>query len=241
MQRIRSIQDSSSAGARANGERAHMHRGFRPPVAMQGFCLALILAVLAGVPVWSFDSTKLVFTWKNPSASTGSFKRILVLAMNGRAASRADFEDRMVAAITKPGIQAVPSYSLLPRPESTPIDMNQLRDVVRGQNFDSILVSRLLKFHKTVTYVPGQAFPLYPYYGTFYGYYGAVYPAVYSPGYLQTDTKAQIETNFYSTATPDGDLVWTGTSNTVNPRSVTKAIDSIVKLIVQELQRQNII
>jgi hypothetical protein len=218
-----------------------MYLGFRPQIQMRGFSLVLILAVLAGVPVWGVDSTKLAFTWKNPSASTGSFKKILVLAMNGRASSRADFEDRMVASITTSGVQAVPSYSLLPRPESTPIDMNQLRDVVTGQNFDSIVVSRLLKYNKTVTYVPGQTFPLYPYYGTFYGYYGAVYPAVYSPGYLQTDTKAQIETNFYSTATPDGSLVWTCTSNTVNPRSVTKAIDSIVKLIVQELHRQNII
>ena len=34
----------------------------------------------------------------------------------------------------RPGIQAVPSYSLLPRSNSTPVNMNQLRDVIRGQN-----------------------------------------------------------------------------------------------------------
>ena len=82
---------------------------------------------------------------------------------------------------------------------------------------------------------------MFPAYGTFYGYYGAIYPVVYSPDYLRVDKTAQVETNFYSTAAPDGELVWTCTSDTVNPQSPNKAIDALSKLIVQELQKQNII
>jgi hypothetical protein len=201
----------------------------------------LVLSVLCVVAISNAKSSKLAFSWKNPQYSGGSFKNILVLTMNGQASGRAEFEDRMVAEIARPGVQAVPSYSLLPRPESTPIDMDQLRSVVRGQGFDAVVVSRLVKYDKSVTYVPGQAYPLYPYYGTFYGYYGALYPVVYSPGYLQTDTTAQIETNFYSTAKPDGELVWTGTSNTVNPHSVSKAIGDVVKLVVQQLAKEGIL
>jgi len=203
--------------------------------------LILALAVLAMVAISSAKSTKLAFTWKNPQYSGGSFKNILVLAMNGQASGRAEFEDQMVAAIAKPGVQAVPSYSLLPRPESTPIDIDQLRSVVREQQFDAIAVSRLVKYDKTVTYVPGQVYPIYPYYGTFYGYYGALSPVVYSPGYLKTDTSAQIETNLYSTAKPDGEIVWTGTSNIVNPRSVSKVIEDVVQLVVQQLEKEGVI
>jgi hypothetical protein len=201
----------------------------------------LILVLLAGLSVMGFKSTKLAFSWRNPNATGGPFKNILVLALNGQASNRADFEDRLTAAITATGVQAVQSYSLIPRPNSTPIDMNNLRDVVQGQGFDAVLVSRIVKYHRTVTYVPGQVFPLDPYYATFYGYYAFVSPVVYSPGYLQTDTKAQVETNFYSTAKTDGELVWTGTSDTMNPRSVSDAIGAIVKLVAQELQKQNII
>ncbi len=43
--------------------------------------------------------------------------------MNGRAEGRADFEDQMAQQLARPGIQAVPSYTLLPRPEATPIDL----------------------------------------------------------------------------------------------------------------------
>ena len=64
---------------------------------------------------------------------------------------------------------------------------------------------------------------------------------LYSPSYLQTETKAQVETNFYATAKPDGELVWTGTSDTVNPRNVNDAINAIAKLVDQELQTNNLI
>jgi hypothetical protein len=201
----------------------------------------LILAALAGLTFVNGKSSKFVFTWKNPSYSGAHFQNILVLGINGKVENRAEFEDQLSAAIARPGIQAIPSYSLLPRPESTPIDMNQLRDVVRGQNIDAIVASRLIKVNKTVTYIPGQAYLPYPYYGTFYGYYSAIYPVVYSPDYLRVDKTAQIETNFYSAAKPDGELIWTGTSDTVNPQSPLKAIDAIAKLIVQQLEKEKII
>ena len=202
----------------------------------------LIVALLAGLTMLGFNSTKLKFSWMNPHYSGAlQFRNIMVLAINGRASIRAEFEDQLCAGLAHPGVQAIPSYSLLPRPDATPIDMNQLRDVVQGQNIDAIVVSRLVKYQKTVTVIPGEAYSPYPYYGTFYGYYSAIYPVVYSPDYLRVDKTAQIETNFYSAAKPDGELIWTGTSDTVNPQSPLKAIDAIAKLIVQQLEKEKII
>jgi hypothetical protein len=205
-----------------------------------GKAAALVIALFAVMAVTG-GSSKLPYTWRNPAYAGGTFTNILVLAMNGQSEGRADFEDRMVMELTRPGVQAVPSYSLLPRPNSTPINMDNLKEIIGSQKFDAVVVSRLVKYKKTVTYVPGQAYPLYPYYGTLYGYYSVVSPVVYSPGYLQKDTSAQVETNFYSTAQPDGQLVWTGTSYTVNPRSMDKAIDAVVKLLVQALEKEKII
>ena len=202
----------------------------------------VILAITAGLALTAGKSTKLVFTWLNPSYNGAHFKNIMVLGINGRASIRAEFEKHQLgAAIARPGIQCSPSYSLIPRPTGTLVDMNDLRNVVSGQNIDAIVASRLVKVDKTVTYIPGQAYPMYPVYGTFYGYYGAIYPVVYSPDYLRVDKTAQVETNFYSAAAPDGVLVWTGTSDTVNPKSPNKAIDALSKIIVKELEKQNII
>ncbi|HEY0704836.1 MAG TPA: hypothetical protein VGD60_18865 [Candidatus Acidoferrales bacterium] len=202
----------------------------------------LMVALLAGLGALGFNSTKLKFSWMNPHYSgTLQFKNIMVLAINGRATIRAEFEDQLCAALAHPGVQAIPSYSLLPRPDATPIDMNQLRDVVEGQKIDAIVVSRLVKYQKTVTVIPGEAYSPYPYYGTFYGYYAEVYPTVYAPDYLQVEKVAQVETNFYSTAATDGELIWTGTSDTVNPRTPTKGVDALVRVLIEELQRQKIV
>lgn len=201
----------------------------------------LLLAFLAVALVVNARSTKLVFTWKNANYTGTGFKNILVLAMNGQAEGRADFEDRMVKELVRPGVTAVPSYSLMPRPNATPINLDDLRGYVHDLKFDAIIVSRMVKYDKKVTMVEGDVYPVFPYYGTFYGYYGAVAPVVYDPGYLQTDTDAQIETNCYSTAKPDGELAWVGITDTVNPRSRTNAINAIVKLLVKQLEKENLI
>ena len=200
-----------------------------------------MLAFLTCLTPLDAGNTKFVFTWMNPNYAGGHFKTILVLGINGKALNRAEFEDQLSAGITRPGIVAIPSYSLLPRPNSTPLDMSQLRDVVQGQNIDAIVASRLIKVKKSVTEIPGQVYTPYPYYNSFYGYYGTIYPEVYSPDYLRAERTAQIETNFYSTAKPDGELIWTGTSDTVNPQSPLKAIDAVSKIIVQELEKEKII
>jgi hypothetical protein len=186
-------------------------------------------------------SPKLLLSWKNPNYSGAQFRNILVLALNGKSEGRLEFEDLLVAAIARPGTQATQSYVFLARPDATPIDINDLKAVIREHKFDAIVVARLTKRETKTTYVPGQVYTPVPYYGTFYGYYGAVYPIVYSPGYLQKENIAQVETNFYSTAKPDGELVWTGTTNAFNAHSPMKVIKKLVEVVIKELEKQNVI
>ena len=185
--------------------------------------------------------SKLVFSWKNSNYAGSGFRNILVLAVNGRASGRADFEDRMVKEMSRPGVSVVQSYTLMPRPDATPINPDDLRGYVHDLKFDAIVVSRMIKKDTKTTVVQGDDFPFDPYYGTFYGYYGAVAPLVYDPGYLRTDTEAQIETNFYATSKPDGELVWSGTTDTLDPRSTTGAIDGIVKILVKQFEKDKLI
>ncbi len=201
----------------------------------------LLVAVLAIPVMLAASSPKLELSWKNPNYSGGHFTNILVLALNGKAENRAEFEDELVAAIGRPGIQATQSYVFLPRPDVTPIDMNDLKAVIREQKFDAIVVARLTKAVNKTTYVPGEVYNPYPAYGNFVGYYGAMSPLVYSPGYMEKEKLAQVETNFYSTAKPDGELVWTGTTNTFDANSPMKVIRELVKVVTKELEKQNVI
>jgi hypothetical protein len=212
----------------------------RRPINLTSRSLLLVIALIIPL-VLSATSPKLLLSWRNPNYSGAQFKNILVLALNGKSEGRLEFEDLLVAAIAKPGIQATQSYVFLARPDATPIDINDLKTVIREHKFDAIVVARLTKRETKTTYVPGQVYTPVPYYGTFYGYYGAVYPVVYSPGYLQKENIAQVETNLYSTAKPDGELVWTGTTNAFNAHSPMKVIKKLVEVVIKELEKQNVI
>lgn len=197
--------------------------------------------MLGSFALLASGSPKLKITWKNPSFAGETFKNILVLALNGKAENRAEFEDELVAAISRPGEKAAPSYEFIPRPDATPIDKNDLRELIKEQKFDAVLVACVTKRDTKTTYVPGDVYTPLPYYGTFYGYYGVMYPLVYSPGYLKAEKEAQVEINLYGTAKPDGELVWTGTTSTFEVGSVMKAIKDLVKIVAKELEKENII
>jgi hypothetical protein len=201
----------------------------------------LMVAVLAIPAILAASAPKLLLSWRNPNYTGGQFKNILVLALNGQAANRAEFEDELTAAIARPGMQATQSYVFLPRPDATPIDMKDLKELIQEQKFDAIVVARLTKAEKKTTYVPGEAYNPYPLYGDFYGYYGTMAPLVYAPGYMVKEKLAQVETNFYSTAKPSGELVWTGTTNTFDGNSPMKAIKGLVKVIIEGLEKENVI
>jgi hypothetical protein len=199
--------------------------------------LVIALSLLT-VALASGKSSKFVMSWKNPNYSAGrKFQRVLTLGLSDKTGVRADFEDALAAQLAEIGLETIPGNTILLRPEGTQFDLSYLKTQIRDNKIDAVLVSRLIKDEKTVTYIPGTAYVApFPYYNTFYGYYGAVYPMVYSPDYLREDRKVRIETNFYIISSQEGELVWTGVTDTFNPSKPHKAINGLVKLVVKQMQ-----
>ena len=187
-------------------------------------------------------SSRVVTSWRNPEAPTRKFQRVLALGLSEKTAIRADFEDALSSQLAQIGLKATPGNAILLRPEGTQLDLNYLRTQVRNNQFEAVVVSRLIKVENKVTYIPGgPSFVPYPYYGTFYGYYRTVYPIVYTPDYLREEKKVRIETNLYLISDPDGVLVWTAITDTFNPSDVDKAIGKLVKLVVKQMQTDEVL
>jgi hypothetical protein len=204
----------------------------------------MVLAVaLSACAVGNCKSTKLVASVTNPTYAGQHFKKVLVIGMSDHMGIRSDFEDAMAARLQRDGVHAVPGHNILLRPKGTKMDPDYLRAQIKEHHIDAIIVSRLVSVKNDVTYIPGQAYVVpYPYYNSFYGYYGQVYSQVYSPGYLQEETTARVETNIYGTSTPDGEFVWTGISETFNPnpKNAEKAINGVVDVMVKDMEKQGI-
>jgi hypothetical protein len=208
---------------------------------MRKITIFMLLLSLLGAALGK--STKLVMSWKNPAFVAGKkFNRVLALGLSDKTAVRADFEDALAAQLTQIGATAIAGNTILLRPESTRLDLNYLKTQIRENKIDAVVVSRLIKVENKVTYIPGgPSISPFPYYTTFYGYYQVVYPVVYSPDYLREEKKVRIETNLYSTSSPDGDLVWTGVTDSFNPSNVDKSIKALVKLVVKEMQSEGVL
>jgi hypothetical protein len=203
------------------------------------FLTAILLAV--GTIAYA-SSSKLVMSWKNPKYASEHFHRILVIGMSDNPVVRADFEDSLSRKMQRDGFEAIPGNTILLRSDSSNLDIAYLKGQIQDHKIDAVIVSRLIKVDKKTTYVPGQNYVVpYAYYSGFYGYYGTVYRQVYTPDYLRNDTTVRIETNLYAVTPPNEDLVWTGVSDTFNPKNADKAIGSLVKLVVKQLEKEAIL
>jgi hypothetical protein len=213
-------------------------QGLRVPT----LALALAFCALAMLPVANAKAVKLLMSWKNPRYSGPKPHRILVIGMSENPQIRADFEDDFSSAIASDSLEAVPGNSILLRPHSADLDADYLRGQIRDHKIDAVLVSRLVSIDKNTIYTPGHSNAIpYDYYRRLYGYYGTIYRQVYSSGYLREDTTVRVETNLYGVARKDGELIWTGCSDSFNPKSAQKVIDEVVKLVAKELRKQNVL
>ena len=185
----------------------------------------------------------MVTSWFNPSYEGHAFHKVLVIGVAQDLQVRADFEDAMAAQIARPGMQTIPGNQILlrPDPKAKP-DLNYLREQIRHYQIDAVVVSRLLRVDKKVTTVPSSTYVApFPYYYSFYGYLDAVYPVVYDPGYTREDTTVTVETNVYATSKPEGELVWTGISDSFDPKSAKKVADGLVKEVPKQMEKDGLL
>lgn len=206
-------------------------------------CSIGLIAVLAALTSVSGKSLKIVTSWFNPQYEGRQFHEVLVIGVAQDPAVRADFEDKMALQIARPGVQTIPGNQILLRPDPTAKpDFDYLRAQIKSNHIDAVVVSRLLSVDKKVISVPSSTYVApFPYYYSFYGYLGAVYPVVYDPGYTREDTTVRIETIVYATSKPDGDLVWTAVSDSFNPKSAEKVADALVKEIPKRMEKDGLL
>ncbi len=195
------------------------------------------------VCVASAKSAKIVTSWSNPAYQGHTFRKVLVIGVAKDTAVRADFEDAMAAEIKRGAMQTIAGNQILLRPDpAAKPDLDYLRKQIRENGIDAVVVTRLLRVQKKVISIPSSTYVApFPYYYSFYGYLGAVYPIMYDPGYEREDVTISVETNVYATSKPDGDLVWTAVSESFNPKSARKVADSLVKEVPKQMEKDGLL
>ncbi len=186
------------------------------------FLLITILVLVSCAP-----TTKIQKTWSDPSLSKekfDSYKKVLVIAVLKDETGRRIAEDKLVAAFNT--ITTVQSYTYL-----TPADTTQqiIEQKLKNDGFDGVLYMRLKEVEKSVTYNQGTGF-----HGG-YGWYGGYH----APGYYSVDKTFVVETNLYDVAV--NKLMWSTTTETINPKAIEKSLDGIIYTLRYELMKKGYI
>ena len=171
-------------------------------------------------------STKIEKSWQEPGASVtpSATNKVLAIALVKDETSRRVIEDQLVKRLNNNGVA---SYTIAAN--ATEEVLNQ--KITEGK-FTHVLLMRLADVEKETSYVPGTTTSFYGGYGRYYGYGAGMYS---SPGYYTTDKNYFVETTVY-TVNPDK-LVWTGTTKTVNPSKLNKAVNDIADVVTEKMTK----
>lgn len=206
------------------------------PGANRTTCLTLLLLVFTSVGLFGggCGTTQLVELWSDSSYSAGPLNKILVIAFRPDPVHRRMSEDAFVAALQKRNTVAVPSYQLFP--DAIP-DTTALRQKIEEEGFEGVLVLVKAEREKIETYVPG--YTTREEVTTFdrrWKAYVTHYETVQHEGYTETSMAIRVQTDLLL-AQEGGRLVWSGTSETIDPTSRKQVRESVAELVASELQR----
>ena len=200
----------------------------------------LVLAVLAAPAAWAAPKQpKKVFleTWSDPDAKPLQLKgtKVVAAVMIQDPKARKKAEDTLAREITKLGGKGVPMYSISMDTATSEEGQSKTRAAVEAVGARGLVVMRPVDIQHTARQT--ETLSNDSVYGGYWdGYYGYGWndPWINKTPDVQTDLVITVETFVFSL--PQNKLVWTGTSETTNPKNAEKLVHKIATDGVRELQ-----
>jgi hypothetical protein len=206
---------------------------------MQRVTKAGLVSVVALAAV-ACASTKFNSTWTAPGAGPLNFKgkKVVGLIVSKEEGVRYGAEDALAREITKQGAIGVAAYTQIPRELIQ--DKEKAKEFLEKAGVVGAVVMRVVGKDQQVTASAPSMYWGAPNYATFWGggYYGWGWGAVYSPGYVQTDTIVTVEILIYSLE--QNKLVWAAQSQTTNPSKVGPFIQELTASVAAQLKKQGL-
>jgi len=203
-----------------------------------GGLLAGVVASILAVSLASAQ-TKMVGTKDGEKSPEAPPRKILVVAVAADPISRASYEDVIAGEISLRGASAVASHLSFPElpKERGPFEAKLLAD-----GFDAVMISRIVGSDDKVKMTEGHTSYATTYQGMdYWGGYWYTYQEVFVPGYLEKEKRVRVRTDLWRASATKGQLVWTGTSETLNPRTAAQASREIGSAVAKALAKAKLI
>ena len=176
------------------------------------------------------SSTSIVNSWKAPGAtySPELYKKAMVVVLAKTEEARKTAED-LIACNFKSLQVSYPLFTC----KQLGDDTLKVKNLIKEQGFDALLVMRLLTTKAKSTYVQGGYNQAYVQNGIYY--FGDYVKA----GSYATDVDYIVSSNFYSLK--DEKLLWSGVTASTNPKKLDKLITEVAKEVVFKMKEDKFI
>ncbi len=185
-------------------------------------------------------STKVTGSWKARNDTTYHFNKIVVLGITPKAEGRRLVEDKMESFFRENGISAIGALDFLPpNANQENISLEIIKAYFDIEKNDAVLTVSLLRVKNESRYSSGR-YIYYPTTNSYFGdYYGNMSNYVWASGYYSASQTIFLECNLYDY--PEGNLLWSGQTQTIDMSSLEKGAESVAHAVVSNLLKTQVI
>lgn len=200
----------------------------------------LVLAIACGVALGATAAkTKIAATPGTKPPPQGRPKKMLVLAIVTDPTNRQRVEDAISGELSLRGASAVSSYVKFPK---LPTERAAFEQTLVAGGYDAVTVSRFVGKEDKLVWTPGMTQYSGEYIGMGpWGGYWYASELVNVPGYLDAETTVRVRTDMWRTSGAEGQLVWSGTTDTFEAATVTQAAREIGVAVAKSLAKAKLI
>jgi hypothetical protein len=196
------------------------------------------ILLVAMITLSSCASTRFFSEWMDEAYKNKPLETVLIVAISDNLATRKLFETQFAEEFKRVGVNAASSADV------TPTDKELTKEVIKAtaeaMGMKAVMVTHLLSVDEETVYHPSAAKPVPgAYYYDFDSYYSRVDTQVQYPGHYSKSTFYRLETNLYETQTAK--LIWSVSSETIDPDTVNDVIDSLAKAIMENLRKNGLV
>ena len=208
--------------------------------------ILFIIFIIAFLTLSGCSSTQFVDSWRNSEISVFQPQKILVLGMTDNLTARKIFEEQLTMAFTKRNINAVQSSIELDdkftNRHKTKSEIDEIKDKLIADGYDAVAITAVIGVDDKREYKSGIYYPMGLGWYRFGYYYYRYQGTYYDPGYYDDYKVYHVETSIYNfNQDEEKSLVWVGSFNIVDPKSITDSVNDYVEQIVKQLEKDGVI
>lgn len=198
---------------------------------IKALAAAVVLILISGC-----SRSKLVAVWSDKDYSGGVVESVLVVGISSEEAARRLFEEHFVELFEERGVEAVPSFRVIPPGDS--LTTEAVLKKVKEEQAETIFTTRLVGIDKEVAHYVDPILD-----SRAYGYYhrfDLYYPRAFGErSTAVTYTYYRLESNLYDSKTKQ--LLWSAQSRLFEPGSVADAVEELGDLVMGALAERGMV